>query len=102
MATTRRSRLQLSRVRQAKSAKRRAGPPLDQARGLGQREIVGDGLDQALVAGEPEDVVDTVGFAPAHQRLAGEAGVGPQQDLDPRPARPDLGDDPRHLLDRTR
>jgi hypothetical protein len=66
------------------------GAALDQARGLGHREIVGDGADQALVAGEPKDVVDTVGLAPTHQRIAGKARVGPQQDLDPRPARPDL------------
>ena len=35
-----------------------------------------------------------------HQRLAGKAAVGAQQDAHPRPARADLGDDPRHLLDR--
>ena len=75
---------------------------LGQALGLGCGQIVGDGADQTLVAGEPEQVVDPVGFAPTHQRLAREARVGPQQDLDPRPTRPDPGDDPRHLLEGAR
>jgi hypothetical protein len=74
--------------------------PLGQALGLGEREIAGDRRDQALVAGETEDVIDAVGLAPAHQRLAREARIGAQQDRDPRPARPDLGDDARDLLDR--
>lgn len=74
---------------------------LGQALGLGQRELTSDDPDQALVAGEPEDVIDPVGLAPVHQRITREARVGPQQDLDPGPARPDLGDDPRHLFDRT-
>jgi hypothetical protein len=44
-ATTRRVRLQLSSVRQAKSAKRRAGAPLGQALGRGGGEIFGDRAD---------------------------------------------------------
>ena len=98
MATTRRARLQLSSVRQAKSAKRRAGTALGQALGLGRGEIVGDGADQALVAGEAEDVVDAVRLAPRHQLVAGKARIGAQQDLDPRPARADLADDARDLV----
>jgi hypothetical protein len=100
LATTRRVRLQLSSVRQAMSAKWRTA--LGQALGLGEREIAGNGRDQALVAGETEDVVDPVGLAPAHERLARVARIGPQQDLDLRPAAPDLADDPLDLLHRAR
>ena len=39
---------------------------------------------QPDVAGQAENVVDLVGFAPGHQRLAAEAGVGAQHD--PAPA----------------
>ena len=55
-------------------------------------------LDQARVAGEAEDEVDPVRLAPGHQRLAGEAAVGAQQDPHPRPAGADLADDARDLL----
>jgi hypothetical protein len=61
---------------------------------------VGDGPDQALIARETEDVVDAVGLTPRHQLVAGKAGIGAQQDLDPRPTRPDLGHDAFDLLDR--
>jgi hypothetical protein len=60
LATTRRDRIQLSRVRQKKSANRRAGPPLGQAFGRGHGQIFGDDGDQALVAGEPENLIDIV------------------------------------------
>ena len=46
-------------------------------------------------------MVDAVGFAPAHQRVAAEAGIGTQQDPHPRPAPAELANDPRNLLDRT-
>jgi hypothetical protein len=49
-----------------------------QALGLGSGEIVRDGADQALVAGEPEEVVDPVGFTPGHELLAGKARIRPQ------------------------
>ena len=57
---------------------------------LGLREFDGDLLDEPRVAGETEHEVDPVLFAPGHQRLAGEAGIGAQQDARLRPARPDL------------
>ena len=45
----------------------------------------------------PEDTVapygDLVGLAPGHQLLAGEAAIGPEQDLDPWPAPTNVGDD---------
>ena len=69
---------------------------------LGLCEIFGDCPDQALVAGQPEDVIDGICLAPNPQLVPGKAGVGAQQDLDPRPAGADLVDDPRHLLDGTR
>ena len=78
------------------------GGGLGQALGRRQRESVGDGPDQALVAREAEDVIDAVGLAPAHQCIAGKARIRPQQDLDPWPARPNLGDDALDLLDRAR
>lgn len=39
-------------------------------------------------------------LAPGHQRLAGEAGIGAQQDAHPRPAGADLADDAGDLVDR--
>ena len=66
--------------------------------GLDQVDV--DLRDEPVVAGEAEDVVDPVVFAPGHQSLAAEARVGPQQDAHPGPARPDLADDAGHLLDR--
>ena len=42
------------------------GAALGQALGRGGGEIFGDRADQALVAGEPEDVVDAVRLAPRH------------------------------------
>lgn len=53
-----------------------------------------DALLQLLVAGEPEQIVDPIGFAPGDRGLAGEAGIGPQDDPFMRPACPNLRDDP--------
>src|SRR3954452_6009336 len=50
------------------------------------------------VASQAEHEVDAVLLAPEHERLAGKARVGPQHDLHPRPAGPDLPHDARHLL----
>lgn len=61
------------------------------------------GLDARLeprVAGEPEDIVHAILFAPSHQRFAREARVGTQDYLHLGPARADLLDDTIHLLDR--
>jgi hypothetical protein len=68
---------------------------------LGLQEFDGDRGDEARVAREAEHEVDPVLLAPRHQRLAAEAGIGAQKDARPRPARPDLRDDPRDLLDRS-
>ena len=76
------------------------GTALCQALLLGRSQLVGDGVDQALVAGEAEDVVDAVVFAPGHEPIASEAGICPQQDLHAWPAGAYLGDDAGALLDR--
>jgi hypothetical protein len=68
--------------------------------GLRLQKLHGDLLDQPRVAGEAEHEVDPVLFAPGHQRLAREAGIGAQQDAGFWPARPNLRDDPRDFLDR--
>src|SRR4051794_15756069 len=52
------------------------------------------------VTSQAEDKVDAVLLAPEHQGLAGKARVGPQHDLHPWPARPDLTDDALDLLHR--
>jgi uncharacterized protein YbjT (DUF2867 family) len=102
LATTRRSRRQLSSgaPREVGEATRRAilGPTLGRRRG----ELFGDRVDQALVAGEAEEVIDAVGFAPAHQPVPGKARIGPQHDLHPWPAGADLGDDTFDLIEGTR
>ena len=64
--------------------------------GLGQRAL--DLGQETRIAGETEDVVDAAGFAPGHQLVAREAGIRPQQDRDPWPARADLSNDPFDLL----
>src|SRR3954462_229899 len=46
---------------------------------LGPGEVDGEFLDQARVAGQAEDEVDPSRLAPGHQRLTGEAAVGPEQ-----------------------
>jgi hypothetical protein len=77
-------------------AHRLAGPfRLD----LGQGEFARDLVDQARVAGQAEEVVDPMSLAPGHQRLAGEARVGAQDDLHFRPAGAGLRNDPFDLLD---
>src|SRR4051794_26650062 len=69
---------------------------------LGLDQLDRDLLDEAIVAGKSEYVVDPVLLAPGHQDLAGEARVGPKQDAHPRPAGPDPGNDPLDLRDRPR
>ena len=68
-----------------------------QALGFSGGELVGDGIDQALVARETEDVVDTVRLSPSHQLVAGKARIGAEDDLHPRPPGPDLASDARDL-----
>ena len=58
-----------------------------------------DVLDETGRSRQPEQVIDAVRLAPDHQRLAGEAAVGPQHDPHPWPAGADLADDARHLID---
>ena len=99
LATTRRVRLQLSSVRQAKSAKRRAGRILGPALSRGLGELFGDRADQALVAGEAEEIIDPMVLAPGHELVPGKAEIRPQQDLDPGPVRPDLAEDALELIE---
>src|SRR4051812_45999928 len=100
LAITRRLRLQLSRVDQRNSLKRRAGLPVRAA--SSSAWISSTAISSTSVAGEPEHVVDLVLLAPGHQGLAGEARVGPKQDAPPRPAGRDPGNDPLDLRDRPR
>ncbi len=54
-------------------------------------------LDQALVAGEAEDVVDVVFLAPRHQLVAAKPLSARRMMLDVGPALADLRDDARNL-----
>ncbi len=49
-------------------------------------------LDEAGVSGGTEDGADAVRLAPGHQRFAGEAAVGAQQNAHAWPADADLPD----------
>jgi hypothetical protein len=69
--------------------------------GLRRGALFGERANQALVAGEAEDVIDRVRLAPRHPLVAGEARVGAQHDRDPRPACSDLADDSFDLGHRT-
>src|SRR5919107_538254 len=69
---------------------------------LGPGEVDGNPLDQARVARQAEDEVDPARLAPGHERLAGEAAVGAQQDANPRPAGPDPADDALDLFEGAR
>jgi len=55
-------------------------------------------IEQPLVAGEPQHVVNPLGLAPGHDRFATKARVTPNADPGLGPAAADLGDDPRQLL----
>src|SRR3954465_8379448 len=46
---------------------------------LGLDQLDRDLLDEAIVAGESEHVVDPVLLAPGHQGLTGEARIGPKR-----------------------
>ena len=61
--------------------------------GLGLSQLGGDGVLEAAVAGQAEEIVDLIVLTPPHQFFSGKAGVGPQQDLDPGPDPPQVGDD---------
>src|SRR5262249_33056757 len=54
---------------------------------------------EARVLGQAEQEIDAIVLAPSHQRLAGKARIGAQQNAHLGPAPADLGDDPRYLLD---
>ena len=81
----------------ARRSRRSGGPgrPGPSSRPRPRPNLRAIGADQALVAREAEDVIDAVRLAPGHQLVAGKARIGAQQDLHPRPARADLGDDAR-------
>ena len=67
--------------------------------GLGLSHLGGDGVLEAAVAGQAEEIVDLILLTPPHQRFTGKAGVGPQQDLDLRPHVPQAGDDALDVLE---
>jgi hypothetical protein len=62
-------------------------------------ELGFDLIDQPAIARQTEQEVDRVVLAPDHQRLAGKARIGAQQETHRGPALADAGDDLRHLLD---
>ena len=70
--------------------------------GFGRGQPVLDRSQQAAVAGEAEEVIDAVGFAPAHQLVPGKTRIGPEHDLHPWPAGADLGRDAFDLIEGTR
>ena len=53
---------------------------------------------QALIARQPKNVVNTVGFAPVHQLVARESGIGAQDNAHVRPAVADLSHDAGDLV----
>src|SRR5207249_2265781 len=65
---------------------------------LGPGQVPFDLPDQPIVARQAEYKVHAIGLAPRHQPLAREARIGPHQDTNRRPARPDPADDARQLL----
>ena len=67
--------------------------------GLGLSQLGGDGVLEAAVAGQAEEIVDLILLTPVHQLFTGKAGVGPQQDLDLRPDTPQAGDDALDLFE---
>ena len=74
---------------------RRLAGPLALHLGLSQMPL--DLGRQPLVARQAEQKVHFMALAPRHQALAGETGIGAHHNADPRPARPDLADDPIQL-----
>jgi hypothetical protein len=68
---------------------------------LGLMHLPPDDALQALIAGQPDDVIDAVILAPGQQRLAAEAGIGSEHDFHFGPALAQLPHDARDLLDRT-
>jgi hypothetical protein len=53
---------------------------------------------QSGVACKTKDEIHTVAFAPAHQPIATETGIGPQNDPHRRPSHADLGNDPLNFF----
>ena len=74
-----------------------AGPVAVAARRF---QLGGDRGGEAHIAGQAEQVIDPIELAPAHQPLAGKAGIGTQQDPYPGPAGAEWRDDTRHFLHR--
>ena len=84
-----------------KLLKRRSGWPVRRLFAAAARELgLRSRRPAARCCRQPEQEVDAVGLAPGHQLVARKAGVGAQQDARARPARADVRDDARHLLDR--
>src|SRR5512132_4575064 len=85
---TRRRRFQLSRVAWKKSLNRRAGLPVSWCSASAQARSMAISSRSRLLRARPKEVIDALLLAPGHQLLAGEAGVGAEQDpyLGPAPA----------------
>ncbi len=63
-------------------------------------QLLADLLQQPVIFGQPEHVVQLVLLAPAHQLVSTEARIGPQHNLGLRPHPPQSPDHPRHLRQR--
>ena len=51
-------------------------------------------MQQVVVAGKTEDIIDAIGFAPVHQVGAGETGIAPDQNFDLGPVAADVSHHP--------
>jgi hypothetical protein len=69
---------------------------------LGAQALAQAQTREALVLGQPEQVVDAAALAPGHDGLAAESRVGADDDPGVGPAGSDLGDDAGQLLDAAR
>jgi hypothetical protein len=76
LATTRRARLQLSSVRQARSAKWRTRPPRARLSALARANSLAIAPTRRSLRARPKTVVNAVRLAPRHPPLAGKAGIG--------------------------
>src|SRR3954447_20545410 len=107
LAITRRRRDQLSLVDQRKSRNTRAGLPVASTMVRASWRAAATRVSSRVLRARPKTKStrfcshqNAVLLAPEHQCLAGKARVGPQHDLHPWPARPDLTDDALDLLHR--
>src|SRR5262249_45516124 len=60
--------------------------------------LVADQLEQPWVLGQPQEVIDAVGFTPGHDRIAAESAVAAEDDRDLGPGSADPRTEPLNLL----